>query len=462
VRAAALAMIAAAVLAAQNQVATQDLWTLDIATNQIRVFHGSGEPTGTTIALVGSGSARSLAFAESGLAYVCRGQEVRTYDGTTSGLFAGTTQGIDQPQHVAVRPGAAQEVWIACGATTSNSKIIHFSSTGTSVQTYTNAMMDHPRRIAWNQAGDKLFIASVGNKKILTLDPATGTFAQLADLTSQNISPIGLSFDVTRNAVWTVGDFGFNGHIGFVDVMTGAYTNVINESQYPGMHAPAGIFFDRFRTLTVANRNLNGGIAGLYRFSAQTGTALADLGPITAGFTSLIDAAGRPEIIGIGAPVSGNAFVLNASMSQSVANAITFNVPRVPNQAYAAALSPRWQPQCAPYIPGIIDPGLRLQPPDPRGIPLSLSDGGFLIMQSAAICCAPGTPAPLNTVLTIDGFAGFLSATGTANATITFHPVVLPINAFELSLTFITVDLAVFNRFGRMSDPICLTVNVGP
>lgn len=451
-----------AVAPGQNQVATQDLWTVDFSTNQIRVFHGSGEPTGATVALQGTGSTRGLGFNDAGLAYVARGQDVRTYDGTTSAVFAGSTQGIDQAQHVAVRPGPAQEVWVACGAAASNSKIVKFSSAGASLQTYTSSMLDHPRRIAWNPAGDKLFIASNANKKILTLDPATGAFAQLADLASQNLSPIGLCFDPTRSAVWTVGDFGGSGNVGFVDAATGAYTNVINEGQYPGLLSASNVFFDRFRTLTISARNLNGGVGGLYRFSAQTGAALQDLGPITAGFTSLIDAVGRPEVIGVGAPVSSGAFVLNASLSMPVANTITFNVPRVPGQAYAAAMSPRWQSQCDPYIPGIIEPALRLQPPDPRGIPLSLSDGGFLIMQTAAVCCAPGTPSPINTVLTIDGFAGFLSATGTATATITFLPATLPIDGFQLSLMFITVDLATFDRFGRMSDPICLTVHVGP
>ena len=157
-------------------------------------------------------------------------------------------------------------------------------------------------------------------------------FTQLADLTMPNISPIGIAFDVTRDAVWIVGDFGDNGPIGFVNAMTGAFTSVIAEGGYPGLASPANIFFDRFRTLTVAARNANSGTGGLYRFYVPTGSTFTDQGPVLTGLTSVIDVAPRPEVIGIGAPISGGSFVLNASMSMLVQNPITFSAPRVPQR----------------------------------------------------------------------------------------------------------------------------------
>jgi hypothetical protein len=323
--------------------------------------------------------------------------------------------------------------------------------------------MIHPRRIAWNTDGSTLFIASNSNNLILKLDPVTSMFTQVADLTSAGIGPIGIAFDATRDAVWTVGDFGNNGDIGFVNVMTGAYTNVLSENQYPGLKSASNVFFDRFRTLTVSARNLNGGFGGLYRFYAPSGSVVTDLGPILTGLTSVIDVAFRPEIIGIGAPTSGSDFVLNASAAIGVANMITFSAPRVPNAPYAAALSPRWQPMCSPYVPGILEPSLRLGFPEARGVPLSLSDGGFLLTQTAAVCCFAATPAPINAILAISGFSGFLDASGNATAVVNFFAGPPPvIDGVQLSLAFITVDPAAPSGFGRISDPICLTVHLGP
>jgi hypothetical protein len=461
--AACVCALAAAGAPGQNQVATQDLWALDFQTAMIHTFGAGTQTLGPPIVLAGTGSTRGIGFNQAGLAYVARGQDVRTYDGVTTAVFADVTDGIDQAQHVAVRPGAAQEVWVAAGTSVTNSKIIKFSSAGAVLQTFTNAMMVHPRRITWNLDGTKLYVASNSNKKILTVDAMTGAFTQLADLTANNILPIGVAFDATRNAVWTVGDFGANGDIGFVDAMTGAYTSVLTEGQYPGLEAPTNVFFDRFRTLSVAARNLNLGIGGVYRFYAPTGSVVSDLGPITAGLTSIIDVAFRPEIIGIGAPTSGGNFVLNASMSLGVSNAITFSAPRAAGQGYAAALSPRWQTACDPFVPGILEPSLRLPFPEARGVPLSLSDGGFLVAQTAAVCCFPATPAPINGILLISGFSGFLDASGNANAFVDFFAAPPPvINGVDLSLAFITVDPSSPSGFGRISNPICLTVVLGP
>jgi hypothetical protein len=84
-------------------------------------------------------------------------------------------------------------------------------------------------------------------------------------------------------------------------------------------------------------------------------------------------------------------------------------------------------------------------------------------MQTAAVCCFPATPAPINGILLIAGFSGFLDASGNANAFVDFFaapPAV--INGVELSLAFITVDPASPSGFGRISNPICLTVVLGP
>jgi hypothetical protein len=107
-------------------------------------------------------------------------------------------------------------------------------------------------------------------------------------------------------------------------------------------------------------------------------------------------------------------------MSMLVQNPITFSAPRVPNATYAAALSPRWQTSCDPYVPGVLEPSLRIAFPDARGVPLSTADGGFLLMQTAAVCCYPATPFPINTFLQITGFTGVLDAMGNATASVDF------------------------------------------
>ncbi len=452
---------------AQTQVSTQDLWALDIASNQIAVLNGGGGFTGTVIPLQGTGSARGLAFAPSGLCYVARGNDVRTYDGTTSTVFASNSNGIDQAQDVAVRPGTANEVWVACGTSTTNSKVIRFGANGTVISTLTDPNLIHPRRIAWNQTGSTLYVLSNVNKRIFSLDATSGTFTQLANLTTANVAPIGLTFDVTRNALWVVGDFGVTGDVGRVTIATGTYTPVITSGTIAGMAAPANVWFDRFRVLNVVSRALNGGTTGIYRFDASTGSTPIHLTDVTTtGTTSFIDVRGRPELVGIGAPSSSpNNYVLSASATAPVpiSNPITFHVPRAANRIYAAALSPLWATACDPYVPGALEPVLRIPAPDARGIPLSLSDGGLLLQATAGVCCDPATGFPVSLFLTVSGFVGVLDANGDANATISIQPnPPVALNGFQMSLALVTVDPSVPSGFGRISDPICLTINIGP
>ncbi|HYC78656.1 MAG TPA: hypothetical protein VEI02_13605, partial [Planctomycetota bacterium] len=168
---------------------TQDVWVLDQNANQLRVHRADLDATPVaTHALAGTGQARGFGFDADGKAFVCRGDEVRTYDGAgvATALFAGAAQGLAQTQDVAVRPGT-NDVYVSAGATALASKIVRFDVNGAVVATLTHALLHHPRRLSWSADGTKLYVACNGNKSILSYDPVANTFTQVIDLTANNV-----------------------------------------------------------------------------------------------------------------------------------------------------------------------------------------------------------------------------------------------------------------------------------
>jgi DNA-binding beta-propeller fold protein YncE len=471
------ACLASAGVVAQSQTSTQDLWILDQASANIVVLNSAVDPTVLqTVVLGGIGQVRSLSFDPAGLAFVCRGDEVRTYDGSMSPsvLFAGTGAGVSQPQDVAVRPDAGGDVYVACGTSPASSKILRFSSAGIVLATLTTGLLDHPRRLAWNADGTKLYVGSVGNQRILEYDPVANAFAQVIDLAPSNLTPIGLSFDAVRTGLWVTGDWGgAGGGVSFVQLTPAPpmLFPVISLTAAGGLAAPAGVFFDRFRNLFVAGRNQNGGAGGAYVFDASSGNTATLLRTATGlGILSVIDARPRPEIVGFDAPrdpMDMTKLVMNASGSVAVANPLKFRVPRVPGGTYFAAMSLQWPVECAPYIPGLIDPVLTIVGPDPRGVPLKYD---VFFRQTAAVCCAGQSPPlsmagdpPLPPFLQVLGFAGVLDAAGEATGSLNFAAgIPMSADGAVFSIAFVVIDPMSSSLFGQISDSFCVTAKVVP
>ncbi len=459
---------------AQDQISTQEIWTLDQVGTSLRAFNPALDSTVIrTIPLVGSGQVRGFSFDATGVAFVCRGDEVRTYDGVATTLFAGVAAGLAQTQDVAVSP-INGDVFISCGATASLSKIVRFDSGGTLLATLTDPLLNHPRRMAFDADGDKLYIACAGNSRILSLTPSTGAFLSEFDLTPNTVTPIGLSFDVVRTGFWITGDWGSaGGGIGFLQLppATPTYFPVLATTATPGLSAPANVFFDRMRNLYVAGRSLNGGTAGVYAFSAATGNTLNFVKSVTGlGQQNIIDVRPRPEQVGLTAPtdpMDPAMLVLNASATSAINNALVIECPSSPSALYFAALSFRWPSSCAPYTPGLFTTLLEFPGTDPRGLPAEFD---LVFRQTAGVCClnappplsAPGD-VPLAPFLTVSGFGGFLNAAGSANAAVNFSAGI-PISAdgVVFSLVYVTIDPGISTGFGRVSDAFCLTLNVAP
>ena len=196
-----------------------------------------------------------------------------------------------------------------------------------------------------------------------------------------------------------------------MNAMTGAYTNVLTEGQYPGL----SVGLERLlRPLPRRSRSPRAtSTAASAASTASTrprARAVTDLGP-DPHRPHERDRRRRRAPRSSESALRSSAVRLRAQRERASGPSRTRSRsrrPASPTSPYAAALSPRWQPMCSPYVPGILEPALCASPfPDARGVPLSLSDGGFLLTQTAAVCCFAGDArSPINTILVISGFVG--------------------------------------------------------
>ena len=118
--------------------------------------------------------------------------------------------------------------------------------------------------------------------------------------------------------------------MGFVQLppATVAYAGVLTTTSTTGLAAPGNVFFDRLRTLFVAGRSQNGGTAGVYVYSAASGSSpILEVARTGSNFQNVIDVRPRPALVGFSAPLDPadpSKFVINASSSASVSNALLF------------------------------------------------------------------------------------------------------------------------------------------
>lgn len=479
-----------AVLPAQvNDAPTHFVWALDAGeqtapTPLIRVYSPSGVEV-ATVAVPGSGQARALAFDRAGNAYICRGSVVHQLDrtGVTTGVTFSPPSGAGSAQDVVELPDST--IAVAWGATAAASAVATYDITGMLLTSFTDAALDHPRRITPNAdpTSTLLYVANRGAQEIRVIDLAAmpQTMTLVTDLTNQNVGPVGLCYDNANDDLWVVSSWGDAPEIGCINLTTNFYATAINypPSGATGLTAPAGVTYDRFRRLYVAGRNKNMGTAGVYVFEAtspSTAPAFLAYWPrVGDPPVNVIDVAPQPSESVICAPMEATVSGMQYILEMEAVNRVTFSNPATPGAPYAAAFSGEWSqnPCGAQFRQGVIDIGF--SPPDVRGIPLNSDDflwGSAAVSTPGASLLTPAinpiTMMPFLNDLTglgidITGFIGDLNASGFTAGLIDLSGFSDPANAagtdgMKLELAFVTFDFSEPSFFGYVSQPLCLTL----
>lgn len=480
-------LLTAAALCAQRT--THFVWILDGGdqanpTPVLRIY----DPEGTelsNLSVPGSGPTRAMDAGPDGTIYVCRGNEVRKLDrmGMDTGVVLTASSGNAPAQDVL--PLLNGEIWVSWGTNATNSSIARYDSSGSLLASFTDPLLDHPRRLAGDPAdGTRVFIANRSQDELLVFDdlPGSPTFTQASTLSMGSIGPVGLAYDATRDAVWVSGDWGQTQQIGFVDVssLPGTFTAAIDYGAgVPGLAAPSGLLFDRFRRLWVAGRNRNGGVAGAYIFEASLGsspvfiTSFPSSGPAP---LNVLDVAAQPAAVTLTVPQDTNGDnVLVADMT----NMLSLDAPAFAGSFYLTALSLQWPQSCPPsYIPGVLDPLMTFPVPETRGIPANLDwifwltlgvpDPGAMGLLPAPTPSLPGRPDLIPGIsniadagILVDDFRGFLDPTGHADATVQMPALPASLDGMvDFSLIWVTLSSATLQGFGLITDPVCLTLRV--
>ena len=470
---------------------THYVWALDSgnqltpAPSLIR-YEPSGLESLVVTNLPGSGQARALSADSQGGLWLCRGNSVHQLDvlGGATGLVLSPPSGSGQAQDVIQLPGSPDTLIAAFGTNAGSSAIgiydIAGATPGTPVTVVTSSQLDHPRRLAARPDGLRIFVASRGNQMILRFDPtaAMPTVQVLTDLTADNIGPVGLCWDAGNQHLWVTGDYGATQEIGCIDPTAAgapfAPAILFPPAAAPGLRAPAGLFFDRFRRLYIAGRSQNMGTAGIYTYSADTPA-------VTPSFV-----AGYPRTGGGSPPVNCVDVVLQESLQNTCmpvedgtdnvlilgnVNTVSFHLPEAAGSTsihqYAAAISYSFPVSCtASFRNGVLESAFLFGGTDPRGIPL-VQDELFWGSVAVATPGPPPIPVPggfvgnLSPVIDITGFSGVLDANGDVQATVDLTGLVDPANALnldgvELSIAWVTASVVDANQIGYISQPACV------
>jgi len=486
-------------LAAQiHSVPTQRVVALDagdqINPNPIiRVYTPTGIELFTLSSLPGSAQARALDFDSNGYGYLCRGDLVHQLDpsGVPTGVQFTPPTGAAQAQDVLQTPKG--DILVAWGATQPTSAIARYDMSGAMFSSFTDPMLDHPRRIATTSdpASSTVYIANRAAQQIVSFDfrSPSPTLQVVADMSAMNIGCVGLCYDAANDDLWVTSSFGQSNEIGCVDISNdlgmGTYSTAIN---YPptgaaGMTAPAGLFYDRFRNLYVAGRDRNSGTPGVYIFRATSPLSaplfLQSFPRTGSTPTNIIDVALQASPMTTCAPMEFTDDGPRHVLEMGAMNEIKFDSPETSGVPYAAGLSMRWQQSTcgALYQQGILE--LLFGGLDPRGLPLRSDDylwsslavtPGLPGIPSSAIPLNPmGMPYESNFALippgggTVSGFLGNLDVNGSASGILDLTAFVDPMNSealdgMEFSLAWVTIDSTEAALIGFISEPLCIVM----
>ncbi len=441
---------------------------------EVRLYSNTGAILGTLPA-AGSGKIRGIGVDESGNAYVARGNEIIRYDAPGYSQTTTVVMGT-KAQDVAFDP-VSGTIWCSFGVNASEAMIVQATTAGVVLQTLTDPLLVHPRRLAFGRSGD-LYVANVIGNNVIHLDTATGTFQEHVNLASMSATPIGVAVSRSRpDRLYAVSDYGTATLILEIDGAPGAgsVTSSFNFGSLTDLTAPSGLDTDGSGNLFVANRDQGMNIPGVYPIRPDGTRPVPPY--IGSEHINPIDVAFIRRTLDLtltssdGTSANGAARVLFGPHQATITASL--DAPDFPNAVYALFWSDvsntLMGQNCLanPLIDLPIGDGVQIHALDARRAPILLDSLYFLGIQiiqnggSGPIPAADPAICPGSVPGTFTFMSGLLDANGHADAQIVFPslPCPPPVSLqIPLGLIAAVVDPTVFgSQVGLISDhPTCL------
>ena len=179
--------------------------------------------------------------------YVARGNAINVFT-AASGYSQGSTFALGtMAQDVAVHP-ATGNIWCAFGVSSSNAMILEVSPGGTTLQTITDPLFEHPRSIAFDLIGNNLYVANGTGSNVLLVDSTPAITSTVSVFATE--TDLGMGFNaigvypsrIQDEFVTVVGDYGDVTQIRTVVGTPGSVTatTLLDYSTTSDVLAPAG------------------------------------------------------------------------------------------------------------------------------------------------------------------------------------------------------------------------------
>ena len=426
----------------------------------------------------GSGATRGVGVDVAGNIWIARGNDIIMYAAPSYAAGNVIVSGV-KAQDVAIHP-VTGNVWCSFGASAMEAQVLEVTPAGTVVQTLTDSLLEHPRRLVFGSGNDDLFIANVVDQNVLHLDTATGTFQVHVDLSAAMTAPIAVAHSpVTPNRLYVTSDYGTANTIFQIDGAPGAgvSSTYLSYSGLTDLNAPAGLAADSYGNVFVANRDVMGSVAGVYCLRdgglrpIQPFTGTEQVNPIDVAFV-------RRQLdltlsSSDGVDPNGNAQIL-FGLHQAVID-VTIQAPDYPSTPYGifwcSYAGTAFEPLCTGATPpGPVGAGLQVDPADPRFVPIVIDNtflNGLLILQNGGSGVLPAADPAMCPGGSVAGsftfMGGVTDPTGTAAAQIVFPslPCVPPVAlTLPMGLIVAIVDGNVApSQVGLISAaPTCLNI----
>lgn len=438
-----------------------------------------------SLPLTGSGSIRGLSVAVNGDVFVARGDDVIRWERTLGYMCPMVVATGVKTQDIVIHP-VTGNLWVTFGTDNMTAEVREISPAGATLQSFTDALLVHPRSIALDHAGDNLYIANGTGVNVLEFDLPALSFSIHADLSAQpnGFNATGISVDAP-GSVYVSGSWGLTQRILQLSGNPAVISTFLDYSLAPGLNSVHGLFADTYGNLYAAGGNQNMGQPGVYLIDA-TNSAFAQV-PYVGTEVNVIDVAFMPEPISMTVtsgeidPMTGMPLVdaagiptvtIGAGLQPSIFLAI--DAPGSPAKPYAVVISMLPTSTCSGGQP-LVPPArnvLTIVPGEPRRLPLFYDE---LYLQSLIAAANgsgtidPNFTAPVCPGATIGSalfFSGVLDATGHGVAEFVFPavPCVPPgiefyIGAAGVSIDSSTLPLGV-NAISNI--PACFKCTTGP